>query len=158
MVFSRAICDSGTMQMTPEDLRPELRDPTVKGVAVAFLDLVAWRARMVAELREEMDAPGFNVMHANVLLHVFTFALFDPSGTRAAEVVDNLRAPRRTIRDALAMLERLDLVVKEGSAYYPTAAAAETVFNSRFDARFRLVAKMCDAFTEYRRAVGRITP
>lgn len=145
------------MRMTPKDLRPELRDPKVRGVALAFLDLIAWRARRVAELRNSLGERSLTVMDANVLLHVFTFSLSEPAGTRVAEVVDNLGAPRRTIRDSLALLERLGLIVKEGDAYYSTAATAK-LFNDDFEARFRLSAKLCDAFSDYRRGVRRHTP
>lgn len=142
------------MRMTSGDLRPELRNPQVKGVAVAFLDLIAWRNRMVVELRAHTGERGLTLQDTNVLLHVFVFGLTGGPGSRPQEIIDNLGAPRRTVRDALAMLERRGLIVREQGLYYPTGETAQ-LFNERYEARYRLIAKLCDAFADYQRALRR---
>lgn len=145
------------MRMKPDDLRPELRRPEAKVVAVAFLSLIAWRTRMVAEMRESMGERSLTILDANILLHVFTFGLLGGPGTRAQEIINTLGAPRRTVRDSLALLVRLDLITQEGGLYYPTAATAR-IFNGDFEDRYRLIARVCDAFADYQRSVGRDTP
>jgi hypothetical protein len=142
--------------MRLEDLRPELNDPEIRGVSLAFLDLVAWRSRMVAELREA-TGEVLTVTDCNVMLHVFVFGLVDDHGSRTADIVNNLAIPRRTARDSLASWQRLGVIVEEAGRYYPTRACAE-VFNERFHDHFRLLARICATFSEYRKAIGRDTP
>lgn len=138
--------------MQPEHLRPELRvTPESHGVAVAFLDLVSWRSRMVAEMREETGAPTLTLSDLNVMLHVF---VFDGDGSREADIIHNLRVPRRTVRDSLSLWERLGMIAREGHLYYPTADCAE-LFNRWFPDHFRLLSNVCSGFAEYRKSIGR---
>lgn len=141
------------MRMTLEDLRPELRHPSVKGVAVAFLELMAWRQRLVIDLRQQTGDRTLTALDLDILLHVFTFGL-DGGGSRPQEIINSLGSPRRTIRDALSRWCRLGYLVQEDGLYYPTAVAAAS-YNEHFEARYRLVAKICDGFADFSRAIGR---
>jgi hypothetical protein len=141
--------------MTENDLRPELRTPEVHGVAVAFLDMVSWRSRLVARMRAQTGARGLTLLDLNILLQVFTFGLAGGAGTSPQEIVNNFRAARRTVRDALGLLEGLGLIVREDDGlYYPTAEAAR-MYNETFEERFRLIVKVCETFPDYRRSIGR---
>lgn len=143
-----------TERMRPEDLRIELSGPEIEAVSLAFLDLVAWRSRTVAELREATGEHSLTVSDCNVMLHVFVLGLAEDQGSRTADIVNNLGIPRRTARDSLATWERIGVIVKEDGLFYPAAAAA-TMFNEQFHDHFRLLARICSTFTEYRKAIGR---
>jgi hypothetical protein len=142
------------MRMAPEDLRSELRHhPEVKPVAVAFLELMAWRGRLVADMRQSTGDRTLTLLDLDVLLYVFTFGL-DGGGSRVQEIVNSLGAARRTVRDSLARWCRLGFMVQENGLFYPAKPAAES-FNEHFDTRFRLIAKICDTFATYQQAIGR---
>jgi hypothetical protein len=142
------------MRMRSEHLRPELGCSEITSVSVAFLDLVSWRSRMVAALREETGEDRLTVTDTNVLLHVFVFGMTDDHGSRVSDITNNLAVPRRTVRDSLAVWERLGVIVREEHRYYPATAAA-SLYNGWFNEHFRLLSKLCSTFTEYRRAIGR---
>lgn len=142
------------MRMTDDDLRPELRQhPEVKPVAVAFLELMAWRGRFIADMRESTGDRTLTLLDLDVLLYVFTFGL-DGGGSRAQEIINSLGAPRRTVRDSLARWCRLGFLVQDGRQYHPAKPAA-ALYNAHFETRFRLIAKICDTFSTYRAAIGR---
>lgn len=143
------------MRMSLDHLRSELRGPHADAVATAFLDLVSWRSRKVMELREQIDDPRITVAGANVLLHVFIFGMLEkPGGSSVSQIVGNLDMPRRTVRDTLRLWEEHGLVVREEGVFHPTEKTAE-MFNDEWPERFRLLGKLCSAFHEYRKAMGR---
>ena len=141
--------------MTLDHIRSEFRGPQADAVATAFLDLVAWRSRMGMGLREQLEDPRITVAHANVMLHVFVFAMLEkPGGSSVSQIVNNFHMPRRTTRDALDIWEEHGFIVREGRLFYPTEKAAG-LFNDQFPDRFRLLSKLCSAFHDYRKSIGR---
>ena len=135
------------------DLRPELRAPEIRSFLLAYLALVGGRVSRVAAYR----ARGISAMTLLDLIlnqHILAFEIIE-GGTRQSSIVDSLEAPRRTLRDGLGRLEESGLIVRDQDGLYHPAEATGAMANAMFDTDFRLVSRMCDAFTAYRAALGR---
>jgi hypothetical protein len=136
-----------------EELRPELRVPEIRPFLLAYLALVGGRVSRVAAYRER-GANAMSLLDLALNQHILAFEVV-AGGTRQSSIVDSREAPRRTVRDGLARLEECGLIVRDPEGLYHPSTATGSMANAMFDSDFRLVARMCEAFTAYRSALGR---
>lgn len=135
------------------ELRPELQMPEVRPFLLAYLDLVSSRVRRVAAYRAR-GAAAMSLLDLAINQHVLTFEICS-GGTRQQSIVDSLEAPRQTVRDGLMRLEKAGLIVRDRAGFYHPTEVTGAMANAMFVTDVRMVARMCDAFTAYRAALGR---
>ena len=142
-----------TERLDLEELRPELKVPEVRAFLLAYLALISGRVSRVAAYRNR-GVGAMSLLDLILNQHILAFEIAE-GGTRQSSIVDSLEAPRRTIRDGLARLEDAGLIVRDQEGLYHPSKETGSMLNAMFDSDFRLTARMCDAFTAYRKALGR---
>ena len=135
------------------ELRPELQVPEIRSFLLAHLALVSGRVSRVAAYRER-GASAMTLLDLIINQHILAFEIIE-GGTRQSSIVDSLEAPRRTVRDGLARLQESGLIVRDQDGLYHPAQTTGAMVNSMFEADFRLLARMCEAFAAYRAALRR---
>lgn len=142
-----------TERLNLNELRPELRVPEIRSFLLSYLALAGGRVSRVAAYRER-GASAMTLLDLIISQHILAFEIIE-GGTRQSSIVDSLEAPRRTVRDGLARLQESGLIVRDADGLYHPAETTGAMANAMFDADFRLVSRMCDAFTAYRAVLGR---
>jgi hypothetical protein len=135
------------------ELRSELQVPEIRPFLLAYLALVSGRVSRVAAYRER-GVTAMSLLDLILNQHILAFEIVE-GGTRQSSIVDSLDAPRRTVRDGLARLEEAGLIVRDREGLYHPSTATGSMVNDMFETDFRLTARMCEAFTAYRAALGR---
>jgi hypothetical protein len=101
-------------------LPPEIADPAMRAVLVAYLEVVIDRVRILSAYREAA-APGMSMLDLAILQLVSTYEMTDGEGSRQSDVVKLLHAPRRTVRDGLERLVDSENVWRrEDGCYFAT--------------------------------------
>jgi hypothetical protein len=135
------------------ELRPEIRISEARPFLLAYLDLVSSRVRRVAGYRAR-GATAMSLLDLAINQHILTLEICS-GGTRQQPIVDSLEAPRQTVRDGLMQLEQAGLIVRDAAGLYHPTDVTGAMANTMFETDFRIVARVCDAFSAYRTALAR---
>jgi hypothetical protein len=135
------------------DLRPELLRPEMRAILIAYTDVLASRMRIVKEYR----ARGYQVdlLDAVVNLHVLIWST--EGGTRQQTLIDALAAPRTTVRNSFARLEKLDLICRDDGVYFSTEKTADLA-NALMPITAKPLGRLCDAINLHRARYGPFSP
>lgn len=128
--------------------------PEARAFLLAYNTYSAGRQRATARYRASV-MPGMVLIDRLLLVHVMTLNLAGYGSVSQNEIVHAIDAPRRTIRDSLARLVNAGLMVRDSRHSYCASQAALDIEYANFEQYIKDIAVLCDAFTPYRRAIGR---
>lgn len=137
-------------RMEGEDLKAEFRTPAMRAMLLAYLNMMVGRIKGIQEFR---DRGVESMTYLDLVIVVYCFIWADEGGARELHICNTLDLPRRTVRTRLSKLVARGALVRDDSAYYPTAvsAGAANVIFSNWTSELRT---LCDAFERLNNARG----
>ena len=134
-------------------LHPAFTRPECRAMMLAYADLLDWRIRAAREYQRF----GFNATLMDNIVHHHIFLWSATTGTRQQNLVDQLQAPRRTIRDSLNRLEAAEMICRDGRTYYAANRTAD--FAEAITPEFlAILGRLADAVIACREVSRRKTP
>jgi hypothetical protein len=135
-------------------IRREMRHPAARPFLMAFMDLMNGRLKMIEAYREA-GFRSMTILDGVVLFQILAFAAIGGDGTRQADLINSISAPRATIRNCLRRLEAAGIITRGADGRYHARQIVADTVNAAFEDNFRQAARFADAFIEWRTAIGR---
>lgn len=136
-----------------DDIRPEFRNPQARAFLLANLEMLGARMKMIEKYRAN-GFPTMTMLDGVINFAIFTFAAIGGNGTRQQMLVDSIVAPRRTIRTCLVRLEKGGLITRDENGMYHPAQITVDLTNASFEANFRQMERLAEAFIAWRAAIA----
>jgi hypothetical protein len=134
-------------RLSPQRLRGEFQVSETRALLLAFFNMQLGRLRVIDAYR---DAGVAHMNYTDLVILIYLF-IWPGDGALAAEVVNTLELPRRTVRDSLDKLEKSGAVVRQHKRYFPTNMSAD-VANGLYDGWMAELRGLCDAYEAFKKA------
>jgi hypothetical protein len=138
--------DGKLRQLEPDTLRDEYQVPELRGLLLAFFEMMVGRIRAIEAYRDA-GSPTMNFLDLTILVYCFIWAR--EGGARAQHIINTIDLPRRTVRDSLdKLVAGGNLIRAEDGSYYPTDFAG-SVANGLYHPWMNELRNLCDAYAEF---------